>query len=339
MTYQLEEIGAEWDGEWDALAGQSPESGFMQSSAWMAFKRLEGYETVRYGLFEGERLTGGGAFLYYPAQSGKSFIVCPEGPLLAWGETERARQGLRLLIGAAKEIADRQGALGLRIEPRLAKPKPSVLRNWSRAPVDLIPCQTLFLDATLSEEGFLAQMQPKGRYNLRLAARHGVQIRFSQEMGDLSRFYALFSETASRNEFFAEPYGFFLNLGATLFPLEMAGLLFAEREGETLAAILTLFFGRRATFLYGGSSGLNRQYMPSYPLHREALRLAQERGCVEYDMYGYEPFGVKEHLYAGISRFKRQFGGTYAETIGAQDLLFYDRLADALVERLQGRDS
>ena len=37
------------------------------------------------------------------------------------------------------------------------------------------------------------------------------------------------------------------------------------------------------------------------------------------------------HLYAGFSRFKRQFGGRPVRLIGAHDLYFLDRLADVVV--------
>lgn len=337
MALRLAEIGAEWDTRWDAFVGERFDSGFMQFSDWSAFKRLEGYETTRLGLFEEDILQGGGTLYFYPAQSGMGYLVCPEGPLLNWEEPDKAREGARLIQNFAQGFAEEKGALGLRIEPRLLTPKPSLLRNWSRAPVDLLPTQTLFLDTTLSEEAFLKQMLPKGRYNLRLAQRHGVNVRFSNQMQDLKRFYDLFAETASRHQFFAEPYGFFINLGMTLFPQNRAGLFFAEWEGETLATILVLFFGRRATYLYGGSSDLKRHVMPNYLLHWEALRMARERGCREYDLYGYEPFGVKDHLYAGFSRFKKQFGGQYVASIGAQDYIFYDRLADQLVAQFQHR--
>ena len=154
-------------------------------------------------------------------------------------------------------------------------------------------------------------------------------------MPDMPRFYALFEETALRNEFFAEPYGFFLNLGAALFPTGQAALFLAEWEGQTLAAILVVFFGRRATYLYGGSSALHRRIMPNYALHLAALREARSRGCREYDFYGYDPFGSPSHQYAGISRFKSQWGGERRDSIGAHDILFYDRLAERLAERLR----
>ena len=334
MPWNLKEIGPDWDEGWDELAGQTPESGFMQSSAWAAFKRAEGYVTPRWGLFEEGALRGGASLLYYPAQGNEGFLICPEGPLLPWEDTARARAGLRSLLAAAQDWASDNGGLGLRIEPRLPPPRPSLLRNGTRAPVDLNPVHSLMLDLTLSDEELLARMHPKGRYNLGLSQRHGVQVTRSESMQDVPVFFALFQETSERRDFFAEPYGFFLNLAAVLFPARQAELFLASWEGETLAALLIVYFGRRATYLYGGSSARHRNVMPTYALHWAALRAARERGCVEYDLYGYDPFGQPDHLYAGFSRFKQQFGGSRKDTIGAWDFLFYDRLAETLAKRL-----
>ena len=96
-----------------------------------------------------------------------------------------------------------------------------------------------------------------------------------------------------------------------------------------------VYFGQRATYLYGGSVSRQRGVMPNHLLHWVVMRDARERGYTEYDLYGYDPFGRPDHLFAGISRFKEQFGGRRADRIGAWDNLFYDRLADRLVERLR----
>lgn len=332
----LRELGQNWDARWDDFAGQVTESGFMQSSAWAAFKRCEGYQTVRFGLFEEERLRGGASLLFYPAQGAEGFWICPEGPLLPWEDISAARTGLRLLLAEVERLAEIHGGLGLRIEPHLPPPRPSLLRNWTRAPVDLNPVHSLLLDLTLSNEALLALMHPKGRYNLGLSRRHGVAVTRSQSMADVRRFHALFMETANRGDFFAEPYGFFLNLGATLFPAGQAELFFAEWQGQTLATLLVIYFGKRATYLFGGTSAANRNVMPAYAAHWAAIQAARDRACTEYDFYGYDPFGQPDHPYAGFSRFKKQFGGFRRDTIGAYDHLFYERLAESLIGRLRG---
>src|SRR5579862_7533212 len=116
MTFLLEEIGSEWDERWDALVERAPESGFMQSSAWSAFKRLEGYYTPRFGLFEYGALCGGAMLLDYQSPGTEGLLICPDGPILPWHDTGSAREGLRLIARAAEERAERSGGLGLRIE-------------------------------------------------------------------------------------------------------------------------------------------------------------------------------------------------------------------------------
>jgi peptidoglycan pentaglycine glycine transferase (the first glycine) len=333
-AWSVREIGPEWDAEWDALASRTVESGFMQSSAWMAFKKAEGFLTLRVGLFENDRLGGGAVLIHYPAAGKEGFVLCAEGPVLPWNDTPRARAGLRAVISVAQDLVEKQGGLGLRIEPHLTPPAPSLLRNWSRAPVDLTPIHTLLIDLTLSDETLLSQMHPKGRYNLGVSQRHGVEVVRSTSLAELSAFYPLFQETSARNGFFAEPYGFFLNLGAALFPSGQAELFLARWEGRILSGILVVYYGGRATYLYGGSSGADRHVMPNYALQWKAIQASRNRGCTEYDLYGYEPFGLPDHLYAGISRFKRQCGGFRRDFIGGHDLIFYDRLADRLVDQL-----
>jgi lipid II:glycine glycyltransferase (peptidoglycan interpeptide bridge formation enzyme) len=330
----MREIGLDYDVEADALVYSTPESGFMQSSAWAEFKQREGFVSVRYGFFEGEKLRGIAGLFYYPAGGGESVVVCPEGPILPWDDSSESRSCLRQLLAAVESESRFGGTLGLRIEPHLAPPAPSLLRNWSRSPVDLTPIHTLMIELGESDEALLKAMHPKARYNLRLAKRHGVEVTRFTDTADLRAFYSLFEETALRNGVFQEPYGFFLNLCASLFPRGHAELLLARWQGDVIAGLLVLYFGRRATYLYGGSTARHRHVMPNHLLHWTAIHAAREHGCEEYDLYGYEPFGLPDHLYAGISRFKKQLGGRRVDWMGARDHLFYDRLADRMIGRM-----
>ena len=123
-------------------------------------------------------------------------------------------------------------------------------------------------------------------------------------------------------------------LDQLLVPRGEASLFLAEWQGELLAALLILRYGHRGTYLYGGSTARHREVMPCYALHWEVARTLRARGCTEYDLFGYDPFEQPGHLYAGISRFKRQFGGFRRTSIGGWDSLFYDQLAEQLLARL-----
>ena len=319
--------------DWNQLVGQRVDCGFMQSTSWMEMRRKEGFDTLPIGVFQNGELVGGAILHYFSSGRDPGFVVIPEGPAIDWEEPSQSRFDLRQLLAIAKEWQPE--AIGLRIEPHLPRPRPSVLRNWSRSPVDLTPTETLIVDLSLSDDELLAQMHSKWRYNIRVAQRSGITIRQSNALEDMPEFHRLFLGTATRQEFFAEPLAYFLNVGEAMLNSGEATLLFAEANGVALSAILLITFGVRATYLYGGSSTEDRAKMPSHQLHFEAMRIARFQGCREYDFFGYDPYGSSSHPYSGFSRFKRGFGGKPVQYIGAWDCLFYERVADRLASALE----
>jgi len=48
-------------------------------------------------------------------------------------------------------------------------------------------------------------MKPKGRYNIGVARRHGVEVRFSSDERDIPLFYRIFEQTAAGNVSSASP--------------------------------------------------------------------------------------------------------------------------------------
>lgn len=316
---------------WERLVAANPASGIMQSLVWADFKRRLGFRTLHLGLFDGDQLVGGLLAYTGPAGPGAGLLVAPEGPVLPWPDEALARAGLRRLLAAAEEQAPALDAVALRIEPRLPAPAPRLLRGFGRAPIDLLAVETLELDLAEPEAAILAQMRPKGRYNIRLAGRRGVTVREDRSPAALPRFYALLAEAGERAGFFVEPPAFFSALAAALLPRGLARFLIAECDGRVLAAMLLTTYGARATYLYGGVSNERREAMAGYALQWAAILAGRAAGCRIYDFYGYEPHGAPEHLYANFSRFKRQFGGRPRRWIGAHDYFFLDRLADAVV--------
>jgi len=297
----------------------------MQSWAWADFKELEGYQTFRYGLVGNEKLVGGCIFYFYPHPGKANLLIVTGTPLLPFA---RAEEGMQLLKEQAAVLVRQLGAIALRIEP-LWQEKPDYLAGFVRAPADLLPSETLLIDLRPTQAERLAAMKPKGRYNLRLSWRRGVETEFTSDSQAIPLFYDLFWETVRRQQFFGEPYSFFINLCQTLFSAKMAEIGFARWRGKVLAAILVVYFGSRATYLYGGRSFEHPEVMAPYALHWAAMQRAKARGCTVYDFYGFtrDP----NHSYAKFSQFKGQFGGVPVTTIGAHDYFFYDQLADTLI--------
>ena len=377
---------------WDNLAKTAPFGCFMQGWAWADFKELEGYKTIRYGLFEltsgtiikngqdarsttqqvfcgtgilpvadmdcgtgilpvagglfahpttndidcgigilpvqAQKLIGGCIFYYYPHPGKANLLLATGGPILP---LEYRAAGMQILLETARKLAKELGAIALRIEPPWSE-KPAYLEGFARAPADFLPSETLLVDLRASETEILAAMKPKGRYNLRLSQRRGVEIEFTADSQAIPLFYDIFLETVSRQQFFGEPYGFFINLCQTLFAAQIAEIGLARWRGKLLAAILVVYWGDRTIYLYGGRSAEHPEVMAAYGLHWRAMQIAKAKNCQVYDFYGFTR--KPSHGYANFSRFKSQFGGLSLTTIGAQDCFFYDRLADTLISLL-----
>lgn len=316
---------------WEALVKADAHSGVMQSLFWAGFKRRQGLESLHLGLFENEKLIGGSLIYTMPKSKGAGILVAPEGPVLPWHDGDKSVHGLRLLIDAAEKEASTHEAMALRVEPRLTGPTPEALHAFGRAPVNLIPRDTMYLDLTPGEEEILARMKPKGRYNIRLSQRHGVEVHESNEPDAVKRFYPIMLEAARRDRFFVEPKLFFDDLAQALCPDRICRFFFAEHEGQTLATVLLITYGGRATYLYGGISNEKRNLMAGYAVQWAAMQAAKKSGAKTYDFYGYDKFGSPQHGYSRFSKFKSQFNGEPMRFIGGHDYFFLDRLADLVI--------
>lgn len=319
---------------WNGLAASSEGAGFMQSWEWSEFKEAEGAEVERLGIFDGGRLLAGAMVYRVETSLGVSPLAMPHGPVLPWGDPAKAEACFGLLKGRLAALAGRTGSPVARFEPFICA-KPPFLGGALRAPLDLVPTPTLLVRLGGSDEDLLAAMTQKGRYNVRLAGRKGVEV-VSASGNDLTGdFHELFELTCSRHSFNGEPLVFFTRLLEALGPAGMARVYLATYQGMPAAAAVAVFFGGKATYLYGGTSPFLRHTMASYAMHWRIMRDARDRGLALYDMYGVAPPDRPQHPYAKFSAFKARFGGTMVRTIGAHDIYFYPQLARTLVSRLE----
>jgi lipid II:glycine glycyltransferase (peptidoglycan interpeptide bridge formation enzyme) len=114
-------------------------------------------------------------------------------------------------------------------------------------------------------------------------------------------------------------------------------LLLAERDGQALAGVLPIAYGGTALYLYGASSDRDREHMPAYLAQWHSLLWAIDHGCRTYDWWGAPTRLEPDDPMWGVYQFKRGFGATLVEQVGAWDYpprpLLY--AAFALAERLR----
>ena len=293
---------------------------FLQSWQWGTFQERAGFKTMRLRCEDGSP----SLWLERAMPFGKKYWYCPRGPLG--------------IFKADDKMFD--GAAFLRIEP----PHPPMHAKPAH-PVQ--PGQTIILDLSKSQDDLLKDMHAKTRYNINLAARKGVRVyqASGKDPNAFEIFWSLVQETTGRNDFSAhgkEYYRTMLDVlqgDAAIDGKErpVAKLVFAEFDGKVLAANLMIWFGDTMTYLHGASSSTNRDVMAPYALHWELIKQAKEYGYADYDLWGIAPEGVEKHQLAGVTRFKKNWGGTYVQYPGTFDIpldkLVY--LAYSLVRRMR----
>ncbi|MBX4191229.1 MAG: peptidoglycan bridge formation glycyltransferase FemA/FemB family protein [Candidatus Doudnabacteria bacterium] len=234
---------------------------------------------------------------------GKKFLYCPRGPL---GEVKSALDELRRMD------VDRN-LIFARVEPHQAPQLP-------RAVKDIQPQNNWVLGLEKTEEELLIGMKPKTRYNINLAQRKGVTMRVGEQK-DLLDVWKLFLETATRNKIRLHPQSYYFKMWDYLNPDHLK-ILLAEYQGKPLASMILTIFGDTAVYLHGGTSLAMKEAMAPYVLHWEAIKLAKSLGLKNYDFGGIAPHSEERHAWAGITRFKKGFGGFEVVYPGSFDLIY-----------------
>ena len=322
-----------------ALDELQPGDELLQSALWGRFKERFGWRAQALRWTAG----GGGGTLLTLARSTPfgALLYAPGGvPLPGDGS------GAALLGQLAPRMAGPHPANGTGADTAPGGTRPTLVRYdlaWAapdggpmplsasgrlhRAPVDVQPTSTVIVDLGADEEQLLARMKAKTRYNTRLAQRRGVAVTVTAAAatlgGPLAEWYRLYRDTAARHHITGHDERYF----ATLFALaaEAAApapdlyLLSAHHGGEPVGGIVVSVCGGMARYLYGASTLRHRSLMGNYALQWAAMRLARDRGCRAYDLYGISPSADADHPWAGLYRFKTGFGGSIVHRCGCWD--------------------
>jgi lipid II:glycine glycyltransferase (peptidoglycan interpeptide bridge formation enzyme) len=320
-------------------------SSFMQSAFWAVFKSRTGFRAFECDVVAG-REHGVLYVLVKTLKAHLAFCYVPHGPenvpagfqpheyLERLGDAVsralREHVSQRILFVRFDLAWDLDDPIAIQLSQSLdppATPGKSTSKKSTRlargTPVQ-VP-DTVLLPLQKDAEDLLASMKPKWRYNIRLAEKKGVRVtREGQEA--LDTFQNLYRETAKRDEIAIHEANYYKELFATGEEYKAQGSIpfdlsvwTARYEGEPLAAIITLFFGKHATYLYGASSNERRNLMPAYALQWNAILAAKEAGCVDYDFFGIPPNDDPNHPMAGLYFFKTGFGGRIVHRVGSID--------------------
>lgn len=292
----------------------------LQTGYWGRFKAKFGWRALAF-------IVGGELPLLALVRSlgmGASLCYVPHGPLVS----STTNQNEYYLASISKHLRPHLPASCVFIRYDLPwgvqghlKRASDLLRPFRRAPMDIQPPSTVVIDLSKSEEELLAGMKSKTRYNVRLAARKGVEIREGGEE-ELAAWYGLYEQTAERDRIAIHSLAYYRALFETAAdpaaPQEVR-LLLAYSGEKLLGGNIVMINGRRATYLYGASSNEERNLMATYLLQWRGMQLAKERGCLLYDLFGIPFNDDPADPMHGLYRFKTGFGGIVVNRPGSWD--------------------
>lgn len=286
------------------LTANAHDGGLLQSDEWARLQVASGHEAFPFsGVgFEGH------AFRYSLPLLG-DYLSIPRGPVV-----DLSRLASEELRTTLSEIARSSGTHWIRIEPGSADELAAFSSAFHpmrivSAPRDANPRETFTVSLDGGPADWLVRMKPKTRYNVRLAEKHGVTVRFSRRPEDMEAFLDLITSTANRKAIAPHPRMHYRNF-LTALPEEMCTVAIAERDGAALAAALLVFFGETAYYLHGGSGDTRRELMAPFLLHFKCMEEAKRRGMELYDFGGVRletKQGAGDTDWDGITRFKQGF--------------------------------
>lgn len=311
------------DAAWDRQIQGIGAAHLLQGSDWGGLKSRWGWSVKRFVWIDDQDAVWAAAQVMTRRISRTPFVVAyvPKGPLLV--DPSDAAAWTAVLSDVAA-WARRIGLTLVKIDPDVPADATAIVTAWagggwrrSDAPVQFP--NTMVTDLTVGESALLAAMHAKTRYNIGLARRRGVTVRYAGVDG-LAAFHQLYMATSRRTGFGVRARAYYLDAWSALLTASRATVILAEREDRALAGVIPVTFGRTAWYLYGASADEGREHMPAYLAQWESLRWALGEGCRRYDWWGGPTELVASDPLWGVYRFKVGFGATWAPQVGAWDL-------------------
>jgi peptidoglycan pentaglycine glycine transferase (the first glycine) len=320
--------------DWNKFIESHPEAHLLQTGDWGELKAAFGWRAER--IIKGNC---GAQILFRSIPGGFSLGYIPKGPVgESWCD----------LMPEIDALCREQKAIFLKVEPDLWEDRECLALfhepGWKHShPIQ--PRRTIFIPIAEDEEQIMAAMKQKTRYNIHLAEKKEITVKIADDMDAFQKMMAI---TGKRDgigvhveAYYQKAYDLFHQAGK-------CDLLFAYYEGQPIAGIMVFAQGKTAWYMYGASTDVERNRMPTYLLQWEAIRWAKSKGCTEYDLWGIPDLDEDELEKAftgkeshkglwGVYRFKRGFGGKILRTVGSWDRIYYPSLYQLYMQVMKVR--
>ncbi|MFC1711472.1 lipid II:glycine glycyltransferase FemX [Patescibacteria group bacterium] len=304
---------------WEKFISSYTDANFLQSWNWGLFSQQIGSKIFRLGFYANSKLIGVCLLIKKEAKRG-NYLECPGGPLLNLDKTVLFTSFLEEI----RNIGFQEKCHFVRIRPQLENNFTNKLlfknKGFVSAPMHLHAETTWQLNLLNTEETLLRKMRKTTRYLIKKAIKEGVKIIKSSNVADVDILYKLQLETVARQHFIPFSKDYFEQEFKAFNKDKQIKIFKAVYKGQVLAAAFIIFYNKEAIYHYSGSSSTYPKIPASYLLQWEAIKAAKGKKCKTYNFWGISPSDNPKHRFAGVTMFKKGFGGFKKEYLHAQDL-------------------
>lgn len=327
-------------GGWQEIQELYPEANFLQSPAWGKVNSLIGHKVMtdfaEYDASPEEEVKPDWTLMIVKNAKRGRYLEIPGGPLVDWQD----EVAVQTVLARARAVAKEEKCVFIRLRPQLRRgsEQESILaaHGVRPAPMHLHAEHTVILDLTKSPDELLAAMRRQTRYEVRRAAKLGIQVSWANDEETFAEFHQAQLDTAARQHFV--PPDFETLIAEREAFGDNARIYIAKTvDGEPIAYGLILIDGVEAAYFEAASTDLNRKLPGAYALQWQVIQDLHDLGIKRYNLWGIAPIGQKNHRYAGVTTFKTGFGGEIVEFVPAGDIVIRPvrYLFNLLVETLR----
>lgn len=283
----------------------------LQSYAWGTFREQTGIQVLRVGQYEQSTLINGYQITLHPL---------PKLPYVI-GYIPKSAIVTTQLVDFLKAYGKKHKVIFFQIEPN------STIQESEHLPLlpshhPLFTKYTFSLDIAQTPEKMLKHMQSKTRYNIKVAKKHGVEIKEDNSKEAFNEYLRLSQETTQRQGFYAHTQEYHKKMWATLNPKGLATLWTATYQQQVLAAWIIFKWKDTIYYPYGASSRVNRNVMAPTLLLWEIAQWGHTHGYKYFDLWGALGPNPDEHdPWYGFHKFKQGFNPQLIEFIGSYDIV------------------
>lgn len=295
------------------------EVNFLQSIEWGDAHKLLGDEVIRMGIKVDGKLASVWLGIIKDARRGR-YLEIPGGPVLDWSNEALARE----VIAQLKLVAKKHKCVFVRFRPQLLASDTSISKlnvpGVVEASMHLHAEHTNMLNVLPTEEELLAGMRRQTRYEVRRAEKRGVVIESSApSVKDIELFYQIQQETAKRHGFVQSKIELFQGMRQSFG--DNLQLYTAKKDDKLLNLALVIHHRQESDYFEAASTPEARKEPGAYGIVWQAIKDAKVKGSSRLNLWGIAYSDNPNHRYAGVTTFKRGFGGEDVEYIPAHDIV------------------